>query len=203
MVGVDRGHGVQIAWHTLSEHAAGCGQDGCAEAVEEWRRQPEDPREADGRLAELLCEEGRAAHLAWWEARQEWLGTTEELRSLQGLRELAGDDFDVRAAAIMSMPGPAFHHWLELPAERRMAELRALEGPLWRGVLARRAGGPDVAEPEERDCAWEGCATGPYGSRGRFVVSPKFPSRRYCSDRCRNAGRRIEGRPRARLEPSE
>lgn len=200
------GHPVEIAWHTLSEHAAGCGHDGCAEAVEEWRRQPEDPREADGRLAELLCEEGRAMHMAWWEARQEWLATTDEIRRGQGILALEGDEFDVRAAAIMSMPGPAFHHWLELPEERRMAELRALEGPLWRAVFARRSGGPAperTADPEERDCAWEGCATGPYGSRGRFVVKPKFANQRYCSDRCRNAGRRVEDRPRARLEPSE
>lgn len=51
---------------------------------------------------------------------------------------------------------------------------------------------PATIEPEpaeERRCAFEGCATGPYGSHGSFRVKARFPAQRYCCDACRKRDR--------------
>lgn len=150
------GQPITDAWRGLATHAEGCAR--CAVAVHRLAMVPEDPGRADGAAHEELCEDGRAAFTVWWEAKHELLDATTALRRRQFiLRDQLWDDgvaFEVRAAAIMSMPGPDFRAWLELPEDRRHAQLRALESARAdsseRTVVIERAVRPESTDVGER-----------------------------------------------------
>ena len=197
---IERGHPIIRAWRPLAAHAASCPR--CRPGVEILRRVPEDPRRVDFEVYETLCSEGQELFTEWRGAKDAWL---EEMRPHQEQRFMLdrqlwddGVTADQRATAVLAMPEDDFRAWLELPDDRRHAQLRALE----RTQPAERWPGPDQA-PRQGAGTPSRRSTQPAGRRARTCPGCGNPllagaGGGYCSRACRE---QYGGRP--ALEPTE
>lgn len=185
----DLGKAVQDAWKPFAAHSGGCAQ--CADPLLELKRAPDDPFP----YYDACCRDGQALFIQWADAKIALIARLHELTAPWGMAGLVGGEADERSDAIVAMPGPAAAELFREPdAEKRESVIRAL-------IAGHREAPASSARGEEtRLCAAEDCQAGPYGTRGSWVVSPRWARRRYCCEACR---KRSERRQRPGLESTE
>ncbi|HXM54528.1 MAG TPA: hypothetical protein VOB72_04000 [Candidatus Dormibacteraeota bacterium] len=184
------------AWRLLAVHSRDC--EACEKPTVELRQVADQP----AAVYDRLCEEGRALFAAWDEPKRELprdAGPADRLlESIRGIRrmfEYEGlDEVDAerRNRALARIPPGAFLHLKQLPHDERMAQVRALERaePSASAEVRERstAARPESTAVEERLCANEDCARGPYGTRAKF--RPVGERQRFCCRSCRQTEHR-------------
>lgn len=138
------------SWRALALHGGAC--RACSPGVGKLCTGAGDPRRDDAKAEAAMCEDGQLLFARWWDGKQAWLSWTEDRRRHQFLTDPQlfddGASFKVRAEAIMGMPDQDFKAWLELPDDRRHAQLRSLEAALSHPPrAARTCAYPPCQEP--------------------------------------------------------